>query len=152
MFRNHGILFEERPARRNKIGIVQFRHNGILLFVQKLLKDAEYNRFHYGLCVPKQEILSKATFSCNALRGNLKLSSFELTRGYSPSLAGIPQMQTSKETLPAYYEQQSKRVFARMLRSNCSTSIQGRSPSTTNACLLFNQGGNERKVEEGLCR
>ncbi len=84
MLRNHGILFEESPARRhNKIGIVESGHNGIRLFVQRLFKDAEYNR----LCIPKQEILSKATFLCNALRGNAKLSSFELARGYSPSLA-----------------------------------------------------------------
>ncbi len=35
MLRNHGILFEERPARRhNKIGIVESGHNGIRLFVQ----------------------------------------------------------------------------------------------------------------------
>ncbi len=125
MLRNHGILFEERPARRhNKIGIVESGHNGIRLFVQRLLKDAEYNRLNYGLCIPKQEILSKATFLCNALRGNAKLSSFELARGYSPSLAGLPQTQTSKETLAAYYEQQSKRALTRMLRSNAPRVIK----------------------------
>ncbi len=63
------------------IGIVECGHNGIRLFVPRLLKDAEYNRFHYGLCIPKQEILSKDTCLCNALRGNAKLSSFELSRG-----------------------------------------------------------------------
>ncbi len=58
MLRNHGILFEERPARRhNKIGIVESGHNGICFFVQRLLKDAEYNRSLCGLCIPKQEIL-----------------------------------------------------------------------------------------------
>ncbi len=51
MLRNHGILFEERPAQRhNKIGIVEACHNGIRLFVQRLLKDAEYNRLNYALC------------------------------------------------------------------------------------------------------
>ncbi len=79
LLRNHGILFEERPPRRHeKIGIVGSGHNGIRLFVQRLLKDAEYNRLHYGLCIPKQEILSKATFLYNALRGNAKISSFQL--------------------------------------------------------------------------
>ncbi len=75
--RNHGILFEERPARRhNKIGIVESGHNGIRLFVQRLLKDAEYNLENYGLTIPKQEILSKATFLCNTMRGNARRSSF----------------------------------------------------------------------------
>ncbi len=70
VLRNHEILFEERPVRRhNKIGIVESGHSAIRLFVQRLLKDAENNRLHYGLCIPKQEILSKATFFC-ALRGN----------------------------------------------------------------------------------
>ncbi len=112
MIRNHGILFEERHARRhNKIGIVESGYNGIRLFVHRLLKNAEYNRLHYVLCIPKQEILSKATFLWNALRGNAKLSSFKLTRGNSPSLGGLLQTQTSKETLAAYYEQQSKRAL-----------------------------------------
>ncbi len=125
MLRNHGILFEERPARRhNKIGIVESGHNGIRLFVQRLLKDAEYNLEKYGLSIPKQEILSKATFLCNTLRGNAKLSSFELARGYSPSLAGLPQTNTSKEMLAAYYEQQSKRALTRMLRSHAPRVIK----------------------------
>ncbi len=39
MLRNHGILFEETPARRhNKIMFVESGHKGIRLFVQRLLK------------------------------------------------------------------------------------------------------------------
>ncbi len=72
------MLFEERPDRRhNRIGIVESGHNCIRLSVYILLKDAEYNHFRYLLCIPKEEILPKATLLYNAPRGNAKLSSFE---------------------------------------------------------------------------
>ncbi len=48
--RDYGISLQERPARRhNKIEIVESRHNSLRLFVQRLLKDAEYWRLSKGL-------------------------------------------------------------------------------------------------------
>ncbi len=115
---DYGISLQERPARRhNKIGIVESKHNSIRLFVQRLLKDAEYWRLSMGLEISRQSILSKATFLSNALRGNAILSSFELARGYLPSFVGLPRSQISKEILDAHKEQQAKRALIRMLRS-----------------------------------
>ena len=116
--KDHLITLEERPARRhNKLGIVESRHRSLRLFVQRLLKDAEYWRLSKGLEVSRHAVLSRATFLCNALRGNAVLSSFELARGYLPSFVGLPQTLISKGIFEAYKEQQAKRAISRMLRS-----------------------------------
>ncbi len=73
---------------------------------RKILEGRRIQSLALWPVYPEAGNLPKATFLCNALRGNAKLSSFELAKGYSPSLAGLPQTQTSKETLAAYYEQQ----------------------------------------------
>ena len=36
-------------------------------------------------------ILSRATYLSNVLYGGRTLSSFEMARGYTPSIAGLPQ-------------------------------------------------------------
>ncbi len=118
MLTMHGTELEERPSRRhNKIGIVESRNNSIRLFVQRILKDSDYYRVNFRLVSSMSQVLSRATFFANALRGSALFSSFELARVYSPSCAGLPQTKTSKEVLDAYYEQQAKRSLHRMLRS-----------------------------------
>ncbi len=113
-----GTKFESRPARRhNKIGVVESRQNSLGLFVQRLVKDTERFKVLHGIVIPFVSILSKATFLCNVLRGNSKLSSFELARGYHPSIAGLPKTAVSKEIFDAYKEQMARRAISRMLSS-----------------------------------
>jgi len=113
-----GIKFEARPARRhNKIGVVEARHNSLRLICLRLFKDAEHYRAARGITIPPADLLSKATFLANALRGNSKLSSFELARGYQPAFIGLPQTGVSKELFDAYREQTSIRTICKLLES-----------------------------------
>ncbi len=121
----HGTKFEPRPGRRhNKIGAVESRHNSLRLFVQRLVKDAERFKILHGIPIPFAAILSKATFLCNILRGNSKLSSFELARGYHPSVAGLPQSAILKEIFDAHKEQMARRAISRMLASRSPTVVK----------------------------
>ena len=114
----HYCKFDPRPARRhNKIGSVEAANNSLRVFVQRLLLDAEYARNTTGTRFSDYEILSRATFLSNVLYGSKKLSSFELARGYSPSICGTPQAPVSDALLQAHYEQAARRAIHRLLVS-----------------------------------
>ncbi len=148
MLKKNGIRFEEIPAgRHNKIGIVKSGHASTRLFAQGLSKDAEYYRLNRGLPISTTGILSKAMFLTNSLRGNTTLSSFELARGYSPSLAELPQTRTSKELLDAYKEKQAKRAITKMIRSRIPNVIKSAILKPKNSGLLLRKGEKARKVE-----
>ncbi len=133
-----GTKFESRPARRrNKIGAVESRHNSLRLFVQRLIKDTERFKVLHGIAIPFVSILSKATFLCNLLRGNSRLSCFELARGYHPSIAGLLQTAASKEIFDAHKEQMARRAISRMLSTRTPAVVKSNILSKTHSCVLL---------------
>lgn len=87
-----GIQFKARPVRRhNKVGIAERKHGTLKRVLERLqmdLTDAD-----------DATILSRATFLSNTFAGSHLLSSFELVRGLSPSLLGIPPRLISDQLL-----------------------------------------------------
>ncbi len=61
---------------------------------------------------------------CNVLQRNSKLSSFELARGYHPSIAGLLQTAVSKEIFDAHKEKMARRAISRMLSSRTPVVVQ----------------------------
>lgn len=59
-------------------------------------------------------IISRATFLSNILFGGKVLGSFELAKGYTPGLVGLPQTDTSQELVRAHEEQSARRAIARI--------------------------------------
>ena len=106
----HGITFRARPTRRhNKLGIVE-RKNGTLKDILRRLAMAH----------PKASmdaLVARATFICNMFSGSQLLSSFELARGYQPSLLGVPPTYVTQELLDAHTQQVATRALQRVLRS-----------------------------------
>lgn len=72
--------------------------------------------------------IARATFFSNIFSGSTILSSFELVKGYSPSLLGIPTKVISQEILDAHKEQVATRAIQRLLKA--------RSPNTPTAHML----------------
>jgi len=144
--------FEPRAARRhNKTGSVESRHGPLRIMAQRLKKDAEYLHSSHGISPPAEEILARSTFLCNALRGNSKLSSFELAKGYQPSILGLPQTSVSKEILDAYREQQSKRSISRLLQSKNPSLIKEEALPRQTAVYYFvkDPSGHRGKWKSG---
>ncbi len=111
-----GTKFESRLDRRhNKIGVLESTRNSLRLFVQRLVKDTERFKVFHGIKFHSFPFCQKANFLCNVLRGNPKLSRFELARGYHPSISGLPQTAVSKEIFDAHKEQMATRAISRML-------------------------------------
>ena len=80
----YNIEFKPRPTRRhNKTGIVDRKNAAIKDIINKF--DDEPSN------ATPETILKRATFLYNLFSGNKLLSSFELVRGYRPSVVGLPR-------------------------------------------------------------
>lgn len=111
---SHGIQFQPRPARRhNKLGIVERKNSTIKAIVSKL-DDERSDAW-------TETLVSSASFQSNMFSGNKLLSSFELARGYWPSILGIPKTVATEELLKAHREQVAIRTIQRLLNSNAPT-------------------------------
>lgn len=83
-FESYSNQFKSRPARRHhKIAVVE-RENGTLKVILQKLNDEKSD-------AAAHPIVSSAAFLFNLFSGNRLLSSFQLVRGYSPSVVGIPK-------------------------------------------------------------
>lgn len=93
----NGIQYRPRPTRRhNKTGLVE-RKNGVL-------KDILRRLILENTSASITDVVTRANFFTNVLRGFCILSSFELARGYQPSMAGIPETKVTKELINAHTE------------------------------------------------
>ena len=119
LMKRFSVTVEPRPARRHqKIGVVERKHAVVRTLAQRILKDVEFveNAVH-GNAMDCDEpdlnahILSRATFVSNVLYGSRKVSSFNLSRGYTPAIGGLPQTKVEEDLIRAYQEQTARRAL-----------------------------------------
>lgn len=121
----HGIQWEARPPRRhNTIGVVE-RRNGVMRQVLERLVAGNdslpaQNRVSDGL------LLGRANFLGNIILGDATLSSFQLLKGYQPSLVGLPTSTLSPTNIETHLQLTTSRALSRMLRAkNFNPYLQG---------------------------
>lgn len=115
--RTHNIQFKPRPARRhNKTGVVERKI--------QVVKSILYKMNNEKTNASVSTLVARASFMCNFFSGNRILSSFELVRGYSPSIIGIPARTIPPEILQAHREQAAIRALQRLFQSR-SPSLAG---------------------------
>lgn len=115
---SHNVKLAPRPARRhNKIGIVESSNEAIRYFVQRLLNDREFATERGRPSLSDQEIVANAAFLKNLLSGSKLISSFELAKGYTPSMSGLPDSPSSIDFFSAYLENSCRRALHIFLRS-----------------------------------
>lgn len=111
-----GIALDERPSRSShKIGIVE-RNNGVFKAVLDEISRKKTT------AIPTA-IVSRASFLTNLFKGSSVLSSFQLARGYSPSIAGIPSTIVPKKLLDAHIEMMAARAIHKVLKARASNSL-----------------------------
>lgn len=104
--------FSPLPARRhNKAGVGERKNRVIKDVLEKLDLDIEWKG------APYREKLAMAQFSGNILYGGKELSSFEMVRGYTPSLEGTGTTWISEKLMNAYESMAARRLLARILKS-----------------------------------
>lgn len=115
--RTHSIQFFPRPARSShKSGRVE-RNNAVF----KLVFD-RISRELTSASLPA--LIHRASFLTNMFHGNATLSSFQLARGYSPSVIGIPSTIVPQSLLDAHIEISATRALQTLLRSKSSSPLQ----------------------------
>ena len=114
------VTVEPRPARRHqKIGVVERKNAVVRTLVQRILHDVDFvNKALLGIDPADQDknelhshILSRATYLSNVLYGSRTLSSFEMVRGYTPSISGLPQSRITEIMTCAHQEQTARRAL-----------------------------------------
>lgn len=116
MMRTHDITFKARPTRRhNKTGKVERE----IQVVKSIIKRIDHE---ISFCSAEQ-ILHRAIFFFKLFSGSCILSSFQLARGYQPSVLGIPPSVVPKELLNAHIEQKATRALQRAMLSNAARSV-----------------------------
>ena len=114
MLHLHGITPKPRPARRhNKLGRVERKHATIKLFLDRLLLENPAASNHW--------LVKQAIFLSNVLVGNQRASSFELVRGYTPSLIGSEMLKVPRTIIQAHKDLVAKRALNRILKTKAVT-------------------------------
>lgn len=93
----------------NKTGIVERKNGTVTSIIARL--DDEISSASIN------SIIEKASFLSNMFSGNKLLSSFELVRGYQPSVLSLPRSIVNQEILDAHKEQVATRKLQRLLHS-----------------------------------
>ena len=114
------VTVEPRPARRHqKIGVVERKHAVVRTLYQRILQDVAFmNKALLDVEPADQDkgelhahILSRATYINNNLYGSRTMSSFEMVRGYTPSISGLPQSPISEQMILSHQEQTAWRAL-----------------------------------------
>ena len=115
------IKFEPLPALlHNKPGVVERNNVVVRVLIQRgqRLKDSAHFSRTRSEASGRDEILSRAVYLSNILYGIKTLSSFEMTRGYTPALVGLPQIKLSAELITAHTEQVARRALRLLENTN----------------------------------
>lgn len=112
----HKINIRKRPSRRhNKTGIVE-RNNGVFKAIfYRLAKEQS--------TASASALVSRASFLSNLFVGSNTLSAFQLARGYTPSVLGLPPTIVTQDILDAHCEQVALRAIQKLLRSRNNHTI-----------------------------
>lgn len=121
LLRGHGIQLNARLSRScHKNGKVE-RNNGVFKTVlEKISKE--------NTDASDELLIARESLLTNLLHGNSGVSAFQLTRGYSPSIVGLPASVVSQEMIDAHTEVCANRALHRVLKS--------RSPKLVRSAML----------------
>lgn len=139
----HDIGFRSHPARRyNKVGIVE-RKNGTIKRILAKLEDESSD-------ASAETIIARAVFLSNVFSGNRTLSSFELVRGYSPSILGLSTTAVTSELLQAHKEQIATRTMQKLINSRAPDVIRKEMCSEGDPVWIYYQSTKQKENTEWL--
>ena len=107
----HAIELKARPSRSSsKNGHIE-RNNGVFkMILSRLAKE--------NTSASQSTLISRASFIANLFHSSAILSAFQLARGYTPSILGMPSCMVTPEVLEAHIESVAIRDIQKVVRSN----------------------------------
>lgn len=113
---SHGISMSDRPSRSShKNGIIE-RNNGTFKEVFKRLSRERTEATPVSL-------VARASLVTNLLHGSATLSAFQLARGYSPSILGVPSSKVPADLMQAHIEMKSIRAIQKVLKGRAAHTV-----------------------------
>lgn len=128
---SHGITLHTRPSRSSsKNGKVE-RNNGLFKnIINRLSKEIT--------SATPSTLVARASFMANLFHGSSTLSAFQLARGYTPSIVGIPSTKVPEEMIQAHVENMANRAIQTILRSRLhETTRPSQLPAGTPVWVYF---------------
>lgn len=128
----HDIDLKIRPSRSSsKNGTVE-RNNGTFKRVLDRLQ------LEQTIASPAT-LVARASFFTNIFHGSAVLSSFQLARGYQPSILGIPSSLATSELLDVHTKLTASRALQKVLRSRVPTThARNALPPGTQVWVFYN--------------
>lgn len=137
----HQIQLNPRPSRSShKSGRVE-RNNGLFKAIVERLQKADGK-------AKAETIVARASFVTNLIRGSKVMSSYQLARGYSPSVLGIPSQVVSQDILDAYVERESTRALEKIMRAKDNTTIEPEQLATGTDVYVFYKSSKHNEPNE----
>ena len=148
-----GARFEARPARpQNKLEILGRKNAVICLVAERFIKYADYFAQERGSASRTQDVVFRAKFISKILYGNKKLISFELARGYTLSIGGLPQSQVKQELLAAHEGQVARRALQLLKKTGNPRTVAPSLLQRNTPVSYFKRGLKFGKWEQGFVR
>ena len=139
--KQHSITYRPRPARRhNKLGSVERKNQTVKSIIRKL--DNEITT------ADAKKIVARAVFLSNMFSGSSKMSSFELAKGYTPSIIGIPSSRVTPELLQAHREQAATRALQKLLHTKNPSVLQSSILQPGDPVWVFYETSSKAKKRE----
>lgn len=129
-------------SRHNKTGIVERKNATIKAILSKLNNESSE--------ASVETLVRRAAFLSNLFSGNRVLSSFELVRGYRPSIVGLPSNLVTQELLDARKEQTPTRKSQRLLQSRAHHSHHPDLFNSGDSVWVFNKTSKQNEAAEWI--
>lgn len=140
MLNKNSIRWNPRPARRHsKVGIVERKNRVIKSIMERLvLANPE---------ISAEELVARASFLSNVFAGSRIASSFEMARGYTPSIAGLPQHPVSERIVQAHRARTARRALQKLLSSHSRISVDRHAIKPGRKILIFDKDSKWHVLE-----
>lgn len=137
----HAIKLNPRPSRSsNKVGRIE-RNNGVFRSVIDKLQKSDTKANPHTL-------VARASFFTNLIHGSKLMNSFQLARGYAPSILGIPRQVVTQELLDAHIDRESTRAMERVMKANAPNTINPeRLPKGTHVFVYYKSSKQNERNE-----
>lgn len=137
----HAITLNARPSRSShKNGRVE-RNNGVFKNILARLSKEKTS-------ASGATLIARASFMANLFHGSSTLSAFQLARGYSPSVIGIPSSVVPEYMLEAHIENVANRAVNTILRSRNHVTLRASQlPSGTDVWVFYKSSKQNEPVK-----
>lgn len=141
--RLHNILINPRSSQTSHMtGIIEL-NNGVFKTVMSKFQMADTN-------AKPETLVARASFMTNLIRGSKYMSAYQMARGHTPSIFGIPRQMISQYVINAHIERESTRSIERLIKSKVSKTVNTAILTPGMKILVYYKRSKQNEVNEWI--